>query len=460
MPSPIMSISKKTISGIVSRLRCNSLKARGARGAMVLTVATFIERLTRLVRNMILARLLAPEDFGLMAIIMAASVFVEASGDIGIRQSVIHNIQGRDPEYLNMAWWLQTVRALCLYAIAFLVAPLISWFYGRSELVLILRIAFVTMIFNGVMSPRAHVLEKELRFGRWVFIAQGSAALSTVLTVTLAFWIRNLWALVIGFTVEAILRCLLSFIFCPFRPRLRIDRRSLSELLRYARGMLGLTLLTIVAVKTDVVVLGKLVSAEQVGIYALAFTLAQQPTVMFGYTIGRVLLSVFAQEQDSKQVLRRYVLRITRLTFMFGIPLLILVVIYAKQILSLVWGPKYAAGAIPFAILCFSMLFSIQGLTLSKIYLAVGQPHLHRRFVTLLAILIIGMMYPGVVLFGLSGAAGVLLLSNAIAVCAQVIWVRKVIGLRFRDYIRCLIPLSPSSPKWKSYAENTYLGAK
>jgi O-antigen/teichoic acid export membrane protein len=389
---------------------------------------------------MILARILAQADFGLMALVLTASVLLEALSDVGIRQSIIQNKRGFEPEYLNTAWWLQTVRGAVIYVIAFLAAPAISSFYGQPELTLFLRVAISAVVFNGLMSPGTHALEKQLQYGRWVLIIQGSAAFGAVFTIIIAIWIRNAWALVIGFTLEAALRCLMSFVLCPFCPKFRIDRSSLFELLRYARGMLGVTVLTIAALKTDVIVLGKVVSTEQLGMYILAFALAQQPAAMFGQTIARVLLSAFAERQDDKPFLRRSVTRVIRYTLLLGIPLAAGATIWGRQLLSLVYGAPYAAVAMPFGILCFSTVFSVQGVVLSKIYLALGKPHVHRRLTAILALLIVVFICPGAILFGLAGAALGLLLANAISVGIQAIWMRHAIGLRFRDYMNCFIP--------------------
>lgn len=432
----------KAISEEIGRVvRGTGLKARCARSSIILGTATFGERALRLIRYMILARLLAPEDFGLMAIVIATSAVFEAFSDVGIKQSVIHNKRGAESEYLNMAWWLQTVRGLGLFAIVFLIAPWIGTFYGKPELTLFLRIAFVATIFHGLISPRVHALQKELRFGRWVFISQGGAALGTVFAIILAFWIRNAWALVIGFTAEAISRCFLSFILCPFWPRFRIDRNSLNELLRYVRGMVGLSFLTIVLMQTDIFVLGKLMPIDQVGMYVLALTLARQPTSMFSRVIGSVLLPAFAEKQHEKIALCNALLRIIKPTVMFGVPLIAFAVVFAGPILSVIYTPKYAAVAIPFSILCVSALCRTQKTILGTMYLAIGKPHLHRRFVLIMLATILIAMYPAVKLLGLTGAALVLLFADVLGLCMHVIGMPRLIGLRFRDYASCWVPV-------------------
>lgn len=425
---------KKYSTSHIAKLQGESLKAKSARGALVLAAGTFVERGMRLVRNMILARLLAPEDFGLMAIILAVMLVMESFADVGIQQSVIHNKNGASYEYLNVAWWFQVLRGSGLFVIAFFAAPLVCNLYEKPELLNLLRVIFLGTLFFNLSSTRLYVLEKEFKFTKSVLLIQGVTLLSNLLTIILAFNLRSVWVLVIGRVAEGALRFLLSFVFCPFMPSFHFDRRSFKELFKYSKGMFGLSLLTIIALQIDVFILAKLVSTEKVGMYALALSLAVQPVALFGQTVGRILLPAFSERQDNKQALCSIVLRIIRYTWIFGVPLLMVVVVFAKPILSVIYGHRYSEVAVTFGILCFVSFFRIQGSVLANIFFALGKPHLHRRFVILLAVLIICLIYPAIVLGGLEGAAGAILLANVVAICMQVIWLKEIIGLRFRDF--------------------------
>ena len=137
------------------------------------------------VRYMILTRLLAPDKIGSMAVVLSAALFFETFLEVGVKHSVIQNKKGADPDYLNVAWWCQAIRGLGLYILGFLAAPAVSWFYGRPELSAFLQVALFALLFRTLISPRAHVLEKQFRFGWAVILLQGSKVFGTVLTVAL-----------------------------------------------------------------------------------------------------------------------------------------------------------------------------------------------------------------------------------------------------------------------------------
>lgn len=436
-----MNLINKTFVTITDKIKGDSLKARSARGVVTLGIGTVAERGLRFVRNMILARLLAPEQFGLMAIVMAASMALEAFTDVGVKQSVIHNKKGDKAEYLNVAWWFQAVRGLGLFAVAYISAPWISHFYESAELLPLMRFAFVAILFNGLISPRVHVLEKKIQFGKWVFMYQGSGLLGTLISLGLAFFVmRNVWVLVIGFVAEAMLRCLLSFVLCPFLPKLTIDRDNLSEILKYARRMLGVPILAVMAFEMDILVLGKIVAVELVGMYWLARQLTLQVCMLFSRVIYPILLPVFAQKQDDSNFIRNTGTRLTAWTAVFGVPVTTYMVLCARSLLSVVYGVRYQAVAIPFGLLAMYIFLRIEGSILSQIYLAIGKPHLHRRFVLLRLTILVCLIYPGILLFGVTGVAASVLIANLAGLCMQVVWMRKAIGLRFGEYALSWIP--------------------
>ena len=436
----VSDIITRAISNRTSLINGTSIRAKATRSVMALAAGTAIERSLRFARYVILARILAPDQFGLMALVMSASSALEALTEVGVKQSVIQNKRGADPEYLNVAWWFQAVRGLGLFAIAFLAAPWISSFYQKPELLWLLRVAFLAILFRGFVSPRAHVLEKQYRFGMVVFLLQGSGIVGAVIAIVLAFVIRNVWALVIGFVCEYAIMCVLSYVFVPFVPRFRLDRACLRELTEFARGMFGVPILTMIAFETDVLVLGKMVTGGEVGMYYLAMTLVLLPITLYGRMIHPVLLPAFSEKQDDREALRRVILRVTRTMAIFTLPLVAFMASSAGGILALAYTSRYTAVTAPFALLCLLIVCRIEAPVLNSAYLAVGQPRLNRRLVVLRAAIIGGLIYPAIVHFGLLGAAVVVVLGNGIGLLMQVFWSRRIVDLKFAAYARCYLP--------------------
>jgi lipopolysaccharide exporter len=328
----------------------------------------------------------------------------------------------------------QGVRGGGLFVVGLLIAPVISKYYGMPEILNPLRLAFIGILMGAFVSPRLYVLEKKMEFKRVVYASQGAAVLGSLVSILLALYMQNTYVLVIGWIVGRAMHCLLSYIICPYMPRAAIDRDSMHELLRYSRGMFGLSFLTIVALQADIFFLGKLLAKDEVGMYSLAIALAQQPGMIFTWTVGRILLPAFSEKQDDIPFLRNAVLKVCRWMILGGSTGIVIVSFCSKSLLSIVYGDEYAVVGSVFSVLCGAMLFRALGNILSNVYLAVGKPHLHRRFVILLMGLILFLLYPGIKLFGLIGAASVLLISNMLAVMMQMLWMKNLIGIQIKDY--------------------------
>ena len=430
---------RKAISDNVGRLKGTNIKAKCARAVVKLSVGTVAGRSMRFVRSMILTRILAPEQLGMMAIVLSLSVAFEALTEVGVKQSIIQNKQGSHADYLNVAWWMQVVRGLCLFGIATLLAPWISSFYHNPQLLQLLRVAFIAVALRGFVSPRAHVLEKEYKFGKAVFLIQGSGILGAIISIGLALVMRNVWALVIGFVIEMAILCILSFILVPFMPRFEIDRKSLSELLKFSRGIFGLPILNAISFQAPILILGKVISSHQLGLYHYASFFAYIPTDLYIRIIGPILLPAFSEKQDDKRALCRGLLRTTRHTAFLIVPLIAFMVCFSKELLGIVYGSQYVAMAVPFTILCLEILARSETSILAGMYLAVGKPHLLRRFSIVRAAMIIVFIYPAAVHFGPIGAVIVIVLSNYLVLLLQIFKARKEFDLQLSRYIRSYI---------------------
>lgn len=406
------------------------------RGGAALAAGSFFERGLRFVVNMILARLLAPEQFGLMALVLAAIGLFETLTEMGIEQAVVQNKLGETNAFLNVAWWFSGIRGIALYGIGVIAAPYVAVFYAEPGLTSLLRVAFLTMLFQGLTNPGLYVLQKRLQFGRYVWIVQGSALLGTLICLVMSLQIHNVWALVVGLVAQSVFRCVGSFLFCPFQLEFRFDRSSWNELFRFSRGMAGLPLLTYLFMQADIFVLGRLVNKELLGYYAMAMTLSQIPLMLFTKIINPMMLPVFSKMQDQKERLRDNLLRLSRIVYLFGMPMAACLAIFAKPILMIVYGRDYGVAHIAFAVLNIYTLFYLAGTLIASAYFAIGRPEIHRWFIFTQFVLMLIFIYPAVRWGQSSGAAAIKLLCMVLAGVLQLVVLRKLFDLPIRRYLK------------------------
>jgi len=434
-------IGSNLISNKIQNLLSSpDLKGKFTRGGLILSGGVFLENALRFLRNIILTRILAPEYFGLMATIMAIIAAFQAFTEVGVRQAVIQNEKGSTPEFLNVAWWFSSLRGLLLFMIAYFTAPLVCDFYNSPELLLPLRVTYIIIIFHGIESPRIHSLEKELSFKRWVLIKQSAAFIGVLTAIGTAFVYHNIWPLVIGFTVEFILSAVLSYIIVPFKPSLKIDKESLSSLITYAKGMLGLPIFTAVFQRLDVFAIGKLLTMADLGLYAIAQALAYAPNMIFAKIVRPLVLPVFNKLQNDHQALSDSIIKFSRIIAMITLPLVSYLIINSKQILTILYGAKYGEVWLPFSILMFYVETMFYSVIFMQLYFALGRPGLQRTFAIIRLVISAILIYPAIILFGLSGAAMTIFLSMFILTIFQIGWTKKLINFNIREFLKCLLP--------------------
>ncbi|MBN1508510.1 MAG: oligosaccharide flippase family protein, partial [Sedimentisphaerales bacterium] len=433
------------------RLAGDGLAARCMRGSIMLSVGAFISRILAFASKMLLTRLLLPQEMGLAVMILSLSELLEALTEVGIKQSVIQHKDGAGAAYMNMAWWFQAVRGIGLYAVAFVAAPSICGFYfqdkaevlGRysgMELAWLLRVSFLIMLFRGLGSPRAHVLEKTFHFGKAAAILQGGAILGVVTTVILAILLRNVWAIALGSVFASFFACLLSYVLCPFVPTLAYDRDSFRSLCSFARGMLGLPVLTYIAFNTDLLVTGKLLAASAVGYYGMARVLAQTPRDLFTQIVSPVMLPAIAERQEDSQALRQIILRLTTVIAVLVMPLLAFSILCSRPILRLAFGPEYASVATPFGFFCVQNVLLIHSTVLAALFFGTGRPEKHRMFVGVRAAILVALIYPATRSYGLTGAAAAVAIACCVSLTFQILVVGRMVRLSVSDYMAAWLP--------------------
>src|SRR4051812_38749859 len=172
-------------------LKGNSGTARIFRGGAWLGVGSVGEYGLRFARNMILARILAKEAFGLMAIVLSVCSLFQVLTGLWIKESVVQNPRGAEKTFLNGIWFLAIGLAAVLMVAAYFLAPWIAQFYEAESLVDLIRVAFLSVLFLGAMSPRAYVAIKQMEYRKWVIVQQGGGILGVATTIVLAFSMKS-----------------------------------------------------------------------------------------------------------------------------------------------------------------------------------------------------------------------------------------------------------------------------
>ena len=418
----------------------DALRAKAMRGGAWLGAGGITEQASRFARNMILTRLLAPSAFGAMAIVMSSSAIVGALTEVGVKQAVIQNPRGGEKAYLNAGWWMGFGRALITYVIIFAMAPWVAHFYGIADLSALLRVTLLGSLFDGAMSPRSILAQKEMKFGRWMAISNGGGICGVILTVVLSFVLRDVWALAIGFGSENAFRCLLSYLLYPGLPSLFWERDAIRDLYRFSKQAFGLSFLNLIFSRTDIFVLGKLYSTTALGLYTMGVALVLTPSSFLTTMMGQALFPAIAHVQEDKERVNRILMEATSWLILLGLPAVVVIYLCGHSLLLVIYGARYVAAAGPLAVAATVVLINVLNALITCVFTAVGRPGLHRRAVAASAVVMLIAIYPSCKLLGVVGGQVAALLAIIVSYFLQVIRMRELTGLELLRYGKAFVP--------------------
>jgi O-antigen/teichoic acid export membrane protein len=417
-----------------------SLRAKTTRGAVFLGAGSVAEQVSRFARNMLLTRLLAPSAFGAMAIVMSSSAIVGTLTEVGLRAAVIQNPRGGEKAYYEAGWWMGMIRSISMYAIVFAMAPWVAHFYKNAELSSLLRVTLLGTLFDGAMSPRSILLQKEMKFGRWMAIGNLGAICGVILTVVLSFILRDVWALAIGYCSENVFRCLLSYILCPGLPALGWNRHVAQDLFKYSKASFGLPFLNLIFTRTDIFVLGKVYSASALGLYTMSVALVQTPSIFLTTMLAQTAFPAFAHVQQDEERVNRILVEVTSWLILLGLPWVIVIYLCGHSLLSVAYGVRYVSGAAPLAVAAIVVFLNVLNVVITCAFSGLGRPELHRRAVAASAVIMMIVIYPACKLLGVIGGQVSALLAVSVSYALQVMRMRALTGLDLINYGKAFVP--------------------
>jgi O-antigen/teichoic acid export membrane protein len=272
------------------------LGQRLVRGAVVEAAGFGLAQVIRLAANLVLARLLFPAAFGLMAMLSLVIYGIYMLTDVGIAQAVVRSERGDDPAFLDTAWSIQATRGLFLWVVASLLAWPIAQLFREPTLLLLVPVGSASAFLHGLASTRVLTLRRKLRPLPIVALETSTQLVGVLAMIGLAWAGFGVWSLVAGNLLSAALQAGLShFLPGTHRERLRIDREARAEIARFGRWIYASSAMTFVAGRADQLVLGRLLGAASLGLYNIGLALAEAPEALANRVIAGIFYPLYAR---------------------------------------------------------------------------------------------------------------------------------------------------------------------
>ncbi|MGR3617838.1 MAG: oligosaccharide flippase family protein [Paracoccaceae bacterium] len=391
----------------------NHLMARVLRSGSWLLIGYGSSQALRLAANLILARLLFPEAFGLMALINVITLGLNLFSDTGINAAIAQSDRGDDPDFLDTAYSIQVVRGVVLWAFTLALAWPAAHFYGENDLLIYLPIAGIALVFNGFIPTRTETANRHLMVGRVTALDLISQIIGLVFMIGLALATRSVLALVLGGVVQAGAKLALMHFFLPGRENhFRWENKAVREQLHFGKWIFLSTAFFFVTSQGDRLLLGWFVPLKVLGLYNIGFFLASFP-MLLGYALNqRLLIPVYrekparaAPENWQKQRLLRCTLSIGILSLLLGIGA------FGPAMVDTLYDDRYAMSGPIVTLISISLIPGVVCFTYDPAALAAGDSRTYFIYTASRAILqtvlfLLGLHYVGIIggiaAFGLS----------------------------------------------------------
>lgn len=408
---------------------------RMAKGAAWTILMQFSIRSIGIVSMLILARLLIPEDFGLVAMATVVWALLEAVSDFNFEIPLIRE-SAPERRHYDTVWTLNIIKGVVVGVILAVIAIPSADFYEEPRLVPILYILAAAAFFTSFTNVGVTDFMRELQFHKdFVYNATRKFA-TTAITIPLAFILRDYWALVYGMVAGAVIQVVLSYVMHPFRPRpsLAVAR----EYFHFAKWLLLIGVLRFLTDNTDRMVLGKILGASPLGIYRMAIEISTLTSTQLTAPIHRALFPGFTKLANAGDDLGPHFLKTLQAVGALVIPVPLGIWATSEFLVPVMLGEKWLAAIPLIQVLGFYSLFrSAQGVY-NPVLLALGKVRLQtvlqvNRLVFMVPGLLIGALY-----FGLEGAARGVALAMFCASIIGVTIVLRTLGLGWFDFWRSI----------------------
>lgn len=382
----------------------DDLGRRASRGTLVTVAGLWGRTLLQTASTVVLARLVAPADFGLLAMITAIVGVADLVRDFGMTGAIIQ-VRALSDRLWSSVLWFSAVLGLGLMILTAGAAPLIALLYGEPRLVLLTLTIAPTLFVNGLAMPLQARLQRELRFRTLAAIDIGSMAVGVVLSIGAALLGWGVWSLVILAGAGQVYR--LVALWIAARPRFgrpRIEKQVL-PLVTTGGSIFGVQALNYAARNLDNVIVGQQLGAAPLGYYSRAYALFLLPLQQLNGPLGRVALPVLSRLQDDAERFRRYVRAALLVIGYLSLPTYAIAAAAAGPLIGLLLGANWAPAAPVFALLCIAGVAQAIGNVQGWLYITLGRAHQQLVYYLVTRPIVIVGFFVGVWWNGIQGVA-------------------------------------------------------
>jgi lipopolysaccharide exporter len=325
----------------------------------------------------ILARLLTPADFGLIAITVSIMAFVQIFSDAGVSNAIIH-FQYISEEQLSSLYWLNVSVSIVLALLLIICGYWVASWYQQVALQYLLIMAAATLVVGALGQQIRIIAQKRLQFAGLAKVDLIASSMGFITTVTFALVGAGVYSLILGGLVTAVVGCSLVWMHLSvkWRPQARLQLAEIRQFLKFGAFMIGNNLANTINSQIDILIGGKLLDAHSMGLYSLPKDISQRIAGVINPIITIVGLPVMSKAQNDRRIIRQIYLQTMRMTNSVSFPVYIAMAIFAPEIVRLLLGNKWEASIQLLQIMVCWALIRGTGSAVGSLLMATGRADL------------------------------------------------------------------------------------
>ena len=300
----------------------------------------FLMKLVGFLETIILARILAPEQFGVYGIALLALGLLETITQTGVNIVLVQ--EKETDKYVSSAWIVSILRGFVIMLILLLATPFIANFFHAPSAVMLLYCISIVPLLRGFINPSVVKLQKDLLFAKNFWYQIIILIFDTAVSIVVTYITRNPIGIVVGLLVGVAVELLLSYFIVSPRPNFHFEKTYVSKIFHRGKWVTATAIFDYLFFNTDNIAVGRLLGASSLGIYQLAYSLAVTPFVELGNVFVYVMFPIFAKLTHDRSRLRNAFLKIILGVAVFAIPFVLIFTI-VPQIFVVILGEKWSA---------------------------------------------------------------------------------------------------------------------
>lgn len=387
------------------------------------------EKVIFLIRLIVLAKLLTPFDFGLLAIASLAIDVLMRLSNFGMTTALVQ-LDDASQDHYDSAWTLDLLRALAITVIVYFAAPIIADLVMEPRVVNILRVLAIRPIIDSSASIMIARFSRNLNFRALVYLQLPKALTNTLLSIFLARWL-GVWALVVGTLGGSLVFLVQSYLLAPHRPRLVFHAESIQPLARFGRWVFLTSIVMMLSQTSLRVVISRQLGAAELGLYYLAASLAFMPTDIANQVVGAVAFPFYSRLQKNFQEATLAFRSILMSVAVLLLPVSVLMIAMAPSLVNDVFGQSWAGTVNIIRILAVINIFDVLGETISPILNGTGHPEKILVIESVQSLMLISVVSSLTSTYGAVGAAFAWLPATATAQLLGLFFLRRLLNKPF-----------------------------